>query len=74
MLISELKKIMVNKTTFVDFRGGDRSNLSPGSTPTYCWRSVQVYVLDIEACWTCVSFSLIHLFVDVSLLKWVGYA
>jgi len=34
MLVSELYKIMVNKVTFVGFRGGDRPP-PPGSAPAY---------------------------------------
>jgi len=33
MFSSELYKIMVNKITFIGFKGGDRSNRPPGSAP-----------------------------------------
>jgi len=33
MLLSELYKIMANKVTFLDFRGGDRPNHPPLDSP-----------------------------------------
>jgi len=35
MIFSELHKIMMNKVSFVSFRGGDRHNRPPGSAPDF---------------------------------------